>query len=160
MTAKRQGPKTYEAEFNGKKVRVTIPENEDAGEGAKVQTGQASAERITNHPMYSASDLAYLRRKGHSDAEILAFWDRDYAADPKPVYHTKATEALLGSIRDNLSPQAVAIIVQVLRQRVDSDRHDSPQWKSTIGQVRWFNEQLVETLGGEAGYKAALNDIE
>ena len=126
----------------------------DASDGAKDK--QSDAERITNHPMYSASDLAYLRKKGYSDAEILAFWDRDHAAGEKPVYHAKGTEAL----RDNLSPQAVAVIVQVLRQRVDSDRHDSSQWKATIAQVRWFNEQLVEALGGEDGYRVALNDIE
>ena len=122
MTAKPLAPKTYEAEFNGKTVRVTVPENEDP----------ADAERIANHPMYSASDLAYLRRKGYGDAEILAFWGRDHAAGNKPVYHAKATEAMQDAIRDNLSPQAVAIIVQVLRQRVDSDRHDSPRWKATI----------------------------
>ena len=39
------------------------------------------------HPMYSVSDLRYLRRKGYSDEEILAFWDRDHAEGKAPCHH-------------------------------------------------------------------------
>jgi hypothetical protein len=43
--------------------------------------------RLAEHPMFSASDLRYLRRKGYSDEQILAFWDRDHAAGKGPVHH-------------------------------------------------------------------------
>jgi hypothetical protein len=43
--------------------------------------------RLKNHPMYSASDLRVLRRKGYSDDEILAFWNRDRDAGQDPVHH-------------------------------------------------------------------------
>jgi hypothetical protein len=43
--------------------------------------------RIRCHPMYSTSDLRYLRRKGYSDEEILAFWDRDHAQGKSPCHH-------------------------------------------------------------------------
>jgi hypothetical protein len=41
------------------------------------------------HPMYSASDLAYLRGRGYEDAEIRTIWGRDLARDPwaKPLHH-------------------------------------------------------------------------
>lgn len=64
---------------------------------AKYRSQQASAgadpaehdlaKRIAKHPMYSPCDLAYFRRKGYSDAEILAFWDRDHALGHKPCHH-------------------------------------------------------------------------
>jgi len=43
--------------------------------------------RLREHPMHSVSDLEYLRRKGHTDEQILAFWDRDHAAGKTPVIH-------------------------------------------------------------------------
>jgi len=44
------------------------------------------------HPMYSASDLRYLRRKGYSNEEIIAFWNRDHAEGKSPCHHrTKIT---------------------------------------------------------------------
>jgi len=48
---------------------------------------EANEKRIREHAMYSASDLRYLRDKGYSDEEILAFWDRDHAAGAEPVQH-------------------------------------------------------------------------
>jgi len=43
--------------------------------------------RIRCHTMYSASDLRYLRKKGYSDEEIIAFWDRDHAEGKSPCRH-------------------------------------------------------------------------
>ena len=43
--------------------------------------------RIANHPMNTPSDLAYLRGKDYTNAEILAFWDRDLALGCEPVIH-------------------------------------------------------------------------
>ncbi len=45
------------------------------------------SKRLREHPMHSISDLEYLRRKGYTDEQILAFWDRDHAAGKKPVIH-------------------------------------------------------------------------
>jgi hypothetical protein len=45
-------------------------------------------DQIKSHPMYSPSDLRYLRNKGYSDEQILAFWDRDHAMGKTPVCHT------------------------------------------------------------------------
>lgn len=44
-------------------------------------------EQLAQHPMYSASDLRYFRRKSYSDEEILAFWNRDAAEGKQPVHH-------------------------------------------------------------------------
>ncbi|MCL4196217.1 MAG: hypothetical protein KJZ69_01880 [Phycisphaerales bacterium] len=43
--------------------------------------------RLREHPMHSVSDLDHLRRKGYTDEQILAFWDRDHAAGKTPVIH-------------------------------------------------------------------------
>ncbi len=43
--------------------------------------------RLREHPMHSVSDLDHLRRKGYTDEEILAFWDRDHANGKSPVIH-------------------------------------------------------------------------
>lgn len=45
------------------------------------------AKRIRQHAMFSETDLRYLRAKGYTDAEILAFWDRDHAMGKEPVIH-------------------------------------------------------------------------
>ncbi len=45
------------------------------------------AKRIRQHAMFSESDLRYLRVKGYTDEEILAFWDRDHAMGKEPVIH-------------------------------------------------------------------------
>jgi len=37
------------------------------------------------HPMWSQSDFEYLRGKGYSNREVLAFWDRDQAHGAGPV---------------------------------------------------------------------------
>jgi len=131
---KRKRPKTYEAEHAGRKVRVTVPERQDAD-------APATAERIANHPMFSPSDLAYFRRKGYSDDEILAFWDRDHAAGQKPVRHDKAVNSLSDALRENLSPQALAAIVAHLQIVRTND-------EAVNAQVRWFADTLVELVGG------------
>lgn len=45
------------------------------------------ARRIREHAMFSETDLRYLRAKGYTDEEILAFWDRDHAMGKEPVIH-------------------------------------------------------------------------
>lgn len=78
------------------------------------------ANRIAKHPMYSPSDLKYLRKKGYSDEEILAFWDRDHGMGHKPLEHRfsysgSGEEVLKDVLRDSFSPQAVAAISAYLR---------------------------------------------
>lgn len=41
--------------------------------------------RIQNHPQYTRADYTYLRGKGYSVEQILAFWDRDAALGQAPV---------------------------------------------------------------------------
>lgn len=50
-------------------------------------TKEDLATRIREHAMFSESDLRYLRAKGYTDDEILAFWDRDHAMGKTPVNH-------------------------------------------------------------------------
>ena len=115
---------------------------------------------IEDHPMYSASDLAYFRAKGYSDAEILAFWDRDHAAGVKPVIHRRLPRRydagkgrkvtgpgndeadLFDAIREQLSPHAVAAIASCLQ----TSRTNNPD---VDRQVDWFAEQLRELVGGD-----------
>jgi hypothetical protein len=42
---------------------------------------------IERHPMYTPSDLAYLRSHGYDDAEIRALWDRDRRLGKEPLHH-------------------------------------------------------------------------
>jgi len=83
MSAKRRRPETYEAEINGKKVRVTVPEN------------------------------------------------------PDPV------ELMQDAIRDNLSPQAVAVIAAHLHGMVNT-KNDAVN-----REVAWFTEQLLDMVGDQ-----------
>jgi len=104
------------------------------------------ADRIANHPMYSASDLRYLRNKGYTDDETLAFWDRDHGMGHKPVEHRFSytgtpAELLQQVLKDNISPEAVAAIISCLRISRTNNR-------AVDTEVHWFAEQLVELLGG------------
>ena len=67
--------------------KVVAKYHEQQAGASVAATDQDLAKRIAKHPMYSPSDLAYFRRKGYSDTEILAFWDRDHASGHKPCHH-------------------------------------------------------------------------
>jgi len=151
---KRKRPQTYEAEHAGRKVRVTVPERQD-------EDAPGTADRIANHPMFSPSDLAYFRRKGYGDDEILAFWDRDDAAGQKPVRHDKADDGLNEALCDNLAPQAVAAIVAFLQpQRYGPLNPDEPTASAEVNaQVAWFVERLTEMVGGDEQVKQLLEEV-
>lgn len=102
-------------------------------------------DRLANHPMFSPTDLAYFRRKGYSDAEILAFWDRDHAAGREPCRHATAENDLTETLREYLSPQAVAMVAAYLRPVDSLDTR-------AVREVRWFRELLIETVGGEDAF--------
>ena len=95
--------------------------------------------------MYSASDLKYLRKKGYSDADVLAFWDRDHGMGHKPVVHDTVPENdeqdLFDAIREQLSPHAVASIASHLQGASTNNGQVDRQ-------VHWFTEELVKLLGG------------
>ncbi len=120
------------------------------------QSDKSTADRIATHPMYSPSDLKYLRKKGYSDVEILAFWDRDHDLGCKPVQHRFThsgvpREVVQEVMRDNLSPQAVAAIAAHLHGLV------STKDAKVNREVAWFTEQLLEMLGEQ--YNALCEEI-
>ena len=115
-----------------------------------------TAERIRNHPMYSASDLKYLRKKGYSDAEILAFWNRDHRLGCKPVHHRftytgSAGEVVRDVLRDNLSPQAVAAIAAHLRAAGTKD-------DGVNKEIAWLADLLIGMVGA-GRYNALCEEV-
>jgi hypothetical protein len=46
-----------------------------------------SDDDLKSHPMYTPSDLAYLRSHGYDDVEIRAFWERDQRLGKEPLHH-------------------------------------------------------------------------
>jgi len=117
---------------------------------------KTTAERIANHPMRSLSDLKYLRKKGYSDSEILAFWDRDHGMGHKPVQHRftytgTAAEVVQEVLRDNLSPQAIAAIAAHLFAA--STKNDGVN-----KEIRWFADQLVSMVGTDQ-YNALCEEV-
>ena len=76
--------------------------------------------RPADHPMYTPSDLAYLRGRGYDDAEVLAFWDRDARQRKGPLTHgpipdvvgrlTTAVRTDTGAADDALLRAAAALL--------------------------------------------------
>jgi len=112
-----------------------------ANECVAAQPDASLADRIARHPMYSPSDLAYFRRKGYSDEEILAFWDRDHAMGCKPCHHTTPPDVvgMLAGLPDHGTDVQAAIEriareqlgVQTLaeRKRDALDFHEVSVWQ-------------------------------
>jgi uncharacterized protein with von Willebrand factor type A (vWA) domain len=65
----------------------------------------------------------------------------------KATKTTKANEALAAVIRDNMSPQAVALIAAHL-QTINGD-------SDAACEARWFSDQLIAIVGGPD----ALNNL-
>jgi hypothetical protein len=95
---KRKQPKTYEADFRGRKVRVTVPQRH----------------------------------------ETVA-----YSGDAKNV--------LRHVLRDDLSPQALAVIAAHLHGLVNTKS------ESVNREVAWFTEQLLDMVGDE--YNAMCEEV-
>ena len=117
------------------------------------------AERIASHPMYSPSDLKYLRAKGYSDEEILAFWDRDHGRGCEPVEHRFTYTGLPGEVvqrvmRDNLSPHAIATIATRLNGMALTASG------AVNREVAWFIAQLTELVGGPEAAGRLSDEIE
>jgi len=90
---------------------------DQTGDGGGTESDAALAQRIATHPMNTPSDLAYFRRKGYSDAEILAFWDRDHAMGCKPCHHDPAPD-VLGSLRPRRGRREINHEFMRIAQRV------------------------------------------
>ena len=126
----------------------------------KNKNKKTTADRIAKHPMHSASDLRYLRNKGYTDDEILAFWDRDHGMGHKPVEHRltysgTAAEVVQEVLRDNLSPEAVAATANAVRVQVNRGIED----KSVEQQLKWFADRLVAIVGGEKQYHRLCGEL-
>jgi hypothetical protein len=106
-------------------------------------TGNTNDQRLRAHPMYTPSDLRYLRGKGYSDEQIIAFWERDRAQGKGPTRHRPRPGSLMDRFRDELSPGAVAAVVAGLQATTTGD----PRVNRELDALQ---EQLVELLGGEA----------
>ena len=115
------------------------------------------AERIAKHPMYSPGDLKYLRGKGYSDQEILAFWDRDHGLGCKPVQHRftyigSVDEVVRDVLKDNLSPEAVAAIAAFLDAATTKNDEVNRQ-------IAWFVGQLIKMVGGDAAMNRLCDEV-
>jgi hypothetical protein len=108
MSMKRKRPKTYEADFRGKKVRVTVPERHD-------DPAEAQAQR------------QHVQAGGHASV----------------AYSGDAVEVLRDVLKDNLSPQAVAVIAGHLHGMVNTKSD------AVNREVAWFTEQLLDMVGDQ-----------
>lgn len=79
---------------------------------------KTTAERIAKHPMNTPTDLAYFRRKGYSDREILAFWDRDLADGKKPVHHRPAPDVVGNMLPRRTRRQIEHELVRIARKHL------------------------------------------
>ena len=117
---------------------------------------QTIAERIAKHPMYSPGDLKYLRKRGHSDSEILVFWDRDYGMGHEPVKHRFTYSGMPDKVvqdvmQDVLSTQAVVAIAAHLFAA-------STKNESVNKEIRWLADQLVSVVGTDQ-YNALCEEV-
>ena len=111
------------------------------------------AQRLAAHPMHSPSDLAYFRGKGYSDAEILAFWDRDHAAGGKPLRHETTEKRLADVLAEAVGPHAVAAMSRVVQAIRTGD-------VGVDGEVQWFAEQMMEAVGGPEARDRLLAELD
>jgi len=71
---------------------------------------------------------------------------RTVPPDPAPA------EILIDAIKDNISPEAVAVIAAYLQPvHCGDERVDR--------QVQWFAEQLVEALGGDDAFNRMCDEL-
>ena len=63
----------------------------------------------------------------------------------------KVCETLADAIRDNMSPQAVALIIAHI-QSINGD-------SDAANEARWFADQLVAIVGGPAAVNALFEEV-
>ena len=78
---------------DNRETKMKIDKFVDAADGflkggkGSGQKGHKSSKGMTSHPMHTKDDYAYLKKKGYSDKEIKAIWDRDMKAGKDPTHH-------------------------------------------------------------------------
>ena len=72
---KRQRPKTYEATVNGKKVRVTVPENDEQ------DLFDAVREQLSPHAVAAIASCLQANRTNNPDVDRQVRWFRDQLCD-------------------------------------------------------------------------------
>ncbi len=129
----------------------------DAKKDKKSNGRNDIAQRIAEHPMNTPSDLAYLRGKGYSDEEILAFWDRDHATGKPPVQHRPIpriceafyprTKAQENTMNENELQDALKNLLEEIAFMDDEDREDAGLGHelADVKRVRTFEEEGVLT---------------
>ena len=68
------------------------------------------------------------------------------------AYSGEAKDVLHDVLKDNLSPEAVAVIAAYLQPARCGD-------EQVDRQVRWFAEQLVEALGGDDAFNRVCEEL-
>jgi len=71
MSAKRRRPETYEAEVKGKKVRVTVPENDDS------ELFVAIREQISPEAVAAIASCLQINRTNNPDVDRQVRWFHD-----------------------------------------------------------------------------------
>ena len=71
MKNQRRRPETYEAEVKGKKVRVTVPENDES------ELFDAIREQISPHAVAAIASCLQARRTNNPDVDRQVRWFHD-----------------------------------------------------------------------------------
>ncbi len=102
--------------------------------------------RIRQHAMFSETDLRYLRAKGYTDEEILAFWDRDHAMGKTPVTHA-ATRI-----------ESIAIRVESVQKQVRASAALSIELGISTYKTGCANVAVSDTYAPTYGFMATAID--
>ncbi|OQB80306.1 MAG: hypothetical protein BWX88_04592 [Planctomycetes bacterium ADurb.Bin126] len=133
-----------------------------ANERVVAQPDAGLSDRIAKHAMYSPSDLAYFRRKGYSDEEILAFWDRDNAMGCKPCHHATPPDVvgMLAHLTDH-GADVQAAIEQIAREHLGIEtlterKRDALDFhEMSLGQIKAALHAAFELGRRAAGQKSS-----
>jgi len=105
---------------------------------------------IRNHPMYTDSDYAYFRRKGYTDDEVLAFWDRDRKRGCEPVHHRPAPDmverARRSAARETRTPMA-GVSARPLHERGTCSLHTEHE-NVNLWRVSWGDGVKMDLCTG------------
>jgi uncharacterized protein with von Willebrand factor type A (vWA) domain len=128
-------PRTYAADYKGRKVQVTVPESdEDVGDGNLLHAAENLLAAKDNQ-METVAEWRALRREVRKARKSTAR-TREQASSPD-------SHDLGEALRDSLSPEGVAAIAAHLQAL-----HPSKN-KSADRQVVWFHDLLVGLLGDD-----------
>jgi hypothetical protein len=128
-------PRTYAADYQGRKVQVTVPErDDDVGDGTLLRAAENLLAAKDNQ-METIVEWRALRREVKKT--------RKAAGRRGEEASTPGADVLAEALRENLSPEGVAAIAAHLQAL-----HPSKD-KSADRQVVWFHDVLVRLLGDD-----------